>query len=327
MTSPTGEYVYPAKLRQRSIVRKQVSRYSSQTIGLNIKGIINNQESFIDPDIGSVSMTLYLEDNPDTETPPGNVLATATDTAGLIHVSTGVYNYILQPNQTIDASLITVYWTYRVSGTQFQYYDFLEVVEPMPTYDGLSDSQKNIVEQTNWMIGDLFDSVNGGPHLIEEFQTKFGYERLAQLLVIACQRLNYEGQPLTNFVVGDQVGNQLPDKWSGVLQWGHYIEVIRHLARSYVEQPQIDGGPGVAYTNRRDYLSRWETILSEEMPDYKHSVRMFKRKQLNLGSGSMLVSGGIFGRASGFFRSSYSATARASRFYPLSWVGIAPSHS
>jgi hypothetical protein len=296
-------------------------------MGINIKGIINNNEVFLDPDIGSVTLTLYLEDNPDTEIPPGNFIASATDLAGLTHVSTGVFTYVLQPNQTVDASLITALWTYKVSGTSFQYYDFFEVVEPMPIYDGLTQSQQYTVDQTSWMFGDLFDSTDGGPHLIEEFQTKYGYERLAQLLVIACQRLNYESQPLTKFIVGDGVGSQLPDQWLGILQWGHYIEVIRHLARSYVEQIQIDGGPGVAYANRRDYLSRWQLILAEEEPDYKHAVRMFKRKQLNLGSGAMLVSGGIFGKAGGFFRSSYSAQARSMRFGPISWVGLGPSHS
>lgn len=329
MVSPSGEYVYSPKLRQRSIVRKQISRYSSQTVGLNIKGIINGAESFIDPDPGTVSLQLYLEDNPDTETPPGNILATATDVSGLVHVSTGVYTYTLQPNQTIDSSLITALWSYKVQGTQFSYYDFYETVEPMPTYDSLSDSYKSVVEQTNWMIGDLYDSVDGGPHLIDEFQTKFGYERLAQILVIACNRLNYESQPLTKFTVLPQstTGNALPDQWLGILQWGHYIEVLRHLARSYTEQIQIDGGPGVAYANRRDYATRWQTIISEEMPDYKHAVRIFKRKQLNLGSGAMLVSGGIFGRSSGIFRSSYSAQARSARFGPMSWVGVVPNHS
>lgn len=327
MGTPSGEFIYSPKLRNRSVVRKQLSRYSSQIIGLNIKGFINNTESFVDPDAGTVTLTLYLEDNPDTETPPGNFLASATDTAGLTHVSTGVYSYTLQPDQTIDATLITGVWTYKVSGAQFKYIDFYQVVDPMPVYESLSSTQQQIVQQTNWMMGDLYDSTDGGPHLIEEFQTKFGFERLAQLLVIACQRLNYESQPLTKFVVGDQIGNQLPDQWMGILQWGHYIEVIRHLARSYVEQPQIDGGPGVAYANRRDYLNRWQNILSEEEPDYKHAVRIFKRKQLNLGSGAMLVSGGIFGRAGGFFRSSYSAQARSVRFGPISWVGLGPSHS
>lgn len=326
--APTGAYVFSPKLRSRSVVRTQISRYSSQIIGLNIKGILNGQETFIDPDIHSITLDLYLEDNPDTETPPGNLIDTVTDTTGLIHNSTGVYTFVLQPDQTLDASLLTGIWKYTVQGAQFVYYDFYEIVDPMLTFDGLSDEQKSVVRQTSWQMGDLYDSTDGGPHLIEEFQTKYGYERLAQLLLIACQRLNYESIPLTHFVIGKQVGAQLPDTWIGVLQWSHYIEVLSHLKRSYVEQPLIDGGPGVAMANRRDYLNRWQSIYNDEYPKYQHAVRMFKRKMLNLGSGALIVSGGIFGRGSGLFKSTYAAETRGGRFmYPMSFIGVVPNHS
>jgi hypothetical protein len=210
-------------------------------------------------------------------------------------------------------------WSYTVQDVAFNYTDYFEIVDPMPLYDNLPTDQRFVIEQTNWMIGDLYDSTNGGPHLVEEFQTKFNYERLAQLLYIACQRLNYESIPLTNFAVGDQVGTPFPVMWHGILQYAHFIEVLKHIVRTYTEQPQLSG-VDVAYTNRRDYFDRWNTVLKSEMENYQHAVRMFKRKQLHLGSGSYIVSGGIFGK-SYFFRSSYSASARALRFYPLSFVG------
>ena len=330
MTSPSvpsGVFVASPKSYYHSITRKQLPRYSSQVLGLVIQGLVNGQAVNISPDPNSITLQLNGQTDPNTQNPPGNETLMATESSGIIRNPNGTVTYFLQPNQITGYLFITATWTYTVQGSLFNYVDYYQVVDPMPIYESLTQTQQLAVEQTNWMIGDIYDSTEGGPHLMEEFQSKFGYERLAQLLLIACQHLNYTSIPLTTFVIGNQVGQQLPDKWIGILQWAHYVEVLKHLVRSYAEQVSIEGGPQVAFTNRRDYLQRWQSILQQEEPDFKHAVRMFKRKQLNLGSGAYLVSGGIFGSAEGFFRSSYSATARAARFGPVSWVASMPSHS
>jgi hypothetical protein len=324
---PTGVFVASPKAYYHSVTRKQISRYSSQVIGLVIQGIVNGEEVSISPDPNSITLTLEGQSDPNTQYPPGNLLLNLTESNGITRNSDGSVTYVLQPDQITGYTFITAQWSYTVQGSLFTYVDYFVVVDPMPTWESLSQTQQLAVEQTNWMIGDLYDSTEGGPHLMEEFQTKFGYERLAQLLLIANQKLNYESIPLTRFVIGTQVGQQLPDRWIGILQWAHYIEVLKHLVRTYTEQPSIEGGPQVAFPNRRDYMQRWQSILQQEEPDFKHAVRMYKRKQLNLGSGAYLVSGGIFGTASGFFRSSYSAQARAARFGPVSWVSTMPNHS
>lgn len=330
MTSPnvpSGVFVASPKSYYHSITRKQIARYSSQILGLVIQGLVNGEVVSISPDPNSIMLQLDGQTDPNTQNPPGDLTLTATESTGIMRNTDGTVTYFLQPSQITGYLFITATWSYTVQGSLFNYVDYYQVVDPMPIYESLTQTQQQAVEQTNWMIGDLYDSTEGGPHLMEEFQSKFGYERLAQLLLIACQHLNYTSIPLTYFVIGSQQGQQLPDKWIGILQWAHYIEVLKHLVRSYTEQPSIEGGPQVAFTNRRDYLQRWQSILQEEEPDFKHAVRMFKRKQLNLGSGAYLVAGGIFGSAEGFFRSSYSATARAARFGPISWVASMPSHS
>jgi hypothetical protein len=317
-TPPTGEFVYSPKLLHRSIVRKQIARDSLQIVGINIKSLTDGDEEFTDPDPGSMTLAIYQENVPITDTPPGTLIITASGSQ-LDHPDVGLFTYTLQPSVTSTPALLTAVWSYTVQSVAFSYTDYYEIVDPMPIFFTLTEDQKFVVEQTNWMIGDLFDSTDGGPHLVEEFQTKFNYERLAQLLYIACQRINYESIPLTHFAVGNQIGSPIPPRWHGILQYAHYIQVLKHLARSYVEQPELSG-IDVAFSQRRDYAQRWQSILDKELPNYTHSVRMFKRKMLNLGSSSMIVSGGIYGRNT-FFRSSYSAQARSMRFYPLSWVG------
>lgn len=330
MTSPSvpsGVFVASPKAYYHSITRKQLPRYSSQILGLVIQGMENGEVVNISPDPNSITLQLDGQSDPNTQNPPGNLTLTATESSGITRNADGTVTYFLQPAQITGYSYITATWSYAVQGSLFTYIDYYQVVDPMPIYESLTQTQQLAVQQTLWMIGDLYDSTEGGPHLMEEFQSKFGHERLAQLLLVACQRLNYISIPLTQFVIGTQVGQQLPDKWIGILQWAHYIEVLKHLVRSYTEQPTIEGGPQVAFTNRHDYLGRWQSVLNEEEPDFKHAARMFKRKQLNLGSGAYLVSGGIFGSAEGFFRSSYSAQARAARFGPITWVASMPSHS
>lgn len=326
-TAPTGVFVASPKAYYHSITRKQIARYSSHVLGIIIQGLQNGEVVSINPDPNSITLTLDGQSDPNTQYPPGDLVINATETTGITRNADGTVTYFLQPAQITGFTFITATWSYTVQGSLFTYVDYYQVVDPMPVYESLNPTQQQAVEQTNWMIGDLYDSTEGGPHLMEEFQTKFGYERLAQLLLIANQRLNYISIPLTNFVIGNQIGQQLPDKWIGILQWAHYIEVLKHLVRSYTEQASIEGGPQVAFTNRRDYLQRWQSVLTSEEADFKHAARMFKRKQLNLGSGAYLVSGGIFGTASGWFRSSYSATARAARFGPVSFVIPGPNHS
>ena len=47
------------------------------------------------------------------------------------------------------------------------------------------------------------------------------------------------------------------EQWGALLEFATYIETIKHLKRSYVEQPDWQGVT-VARADRRDYLQRWD---------------------------------------------------------------------
>lgn len=70
-------------------------------------------------------------------------------------------------------------------------------------------------------------------------------------------------------------------------------------------------------------------MLADEKPEFTSAVKMAKRSLLNLGRGSLLVSGGIYGgSARGFYVPGiYASQTRAFRFYPaapaVSWGSIA----
>jgi hypothetical protein len=66
------------------------------------------------------------------------------------------------------------------------------------------------------------------------------------------------------------------------------LAVIRHLMRSYVEQPAPQGA-NIVYQDRRDYLQRWEEIYKIEEEFFKYVLALWKRQFLHLGTGSLLV--------------------------------------
>lgn len=323
--SPTGEYIYSPSLRQTSVVRKQISRFGIDRIGIRITG----STGVVNADTSTVSLKVYQESNFDDADPIGPLIITATEGVDIDHPEVGVYTYTITPPVTNVVCLLKAVWTYRVGGVNLTYTENLQIRDPMPTYDGFSDAEKGAVLMVTNLFADSYDSMTGGPHLIEEFQTKFTAERIAQLLNWSVQKMNMTKQPITNWVLSSPgVAGTFPTNWWGLLIMGGYLEVLKHLIRSYVEQPAISNAD-VAYLDRRDYLTRWQSVLQMEQKEYDEMLALAKRKLMGLGSTSMLLSGGIFGGGSGgnglFVSGAYAAATRAFRFYPaapsVSWGG------
>lgn len=76
----------------------------------------------------------------------------------------------------------------------------------------------------------------------------------------------------------------------------HNCETLKHLVRSYVEQPALQGGE-VTRHDRRDYLDRWRSVLQDEREELKTQLDVFKIRSMGLGRPAVLVSGGAYGRA------------------------------
>jgi hypothetical protein len=72
------------------------------------------------------------------------------------------------------------------------------------------------------------------------------------------------------------------------------VEVIKHLMRSYVEQPDAQG-IATARLDRRDYLQRWQVMFQIESDELKQLQDVFKIAHMGLSSPTVLVSGGVYG--------------------------------
>lgn len=347
---PSGVSISSPKIRDEALVRRFVSQNGNGYIAI---GIYNGSDA-VDPDAGTLSVTVWFNDPTAVQgsNPYGTAIVTVTADS-ITKDETGKYHYDLGPEYTQSRGLLTAIWTYSVNGVAFQFIDHLQVLSPMPLYDTLTDAEKVVVDQVSWMFGDMYDSTEGGPHLIEEFQSHWNFERIAQMQRIAVQKMNFIGNfgnPPTNWSIGTGAsvtttpGQQvtttqtLPDgssttvtyttnsssysdsgvpaQFSGLAIWGTYIECLRHFRDSYTEIPDRSG-MDVTYVNRQQYWQRWSQNLQSEEADYKQALKAAKMSMLSLSKGSLLVAGGIYGSSSGiFFSGMYAAQTRAFRFYP-----------
>lgn len=225
----------------------------------------------------------------------------------------GTYETLLSSAETSQPGIWKVTWSYDIDGTPQTFVALLEVGESSPAYDRLDDGFKGIVESAWIRFADLFDSPYGGPHLQVYFQARFGRGRMAQLLQIAVNRMNTISQPHMSYSL-DPVANPFPyAQWGGLLDMLLYIETIKHLIRSYTEQPNAEGVT-VARLDRRDYMQRWMEVLQMEEKDATSALEVFKIANMGLGRPKVLVSGGVYG-SYGPVRLPYSAAARPRYYY------------
>lgn len=305
------------KLRSHSLVWRPLPQGKHEQIGIEVQGPDGPADAdtircevILDPDFDA-------SETDDISIPPEGELLATFENDEIVRQDLGIYTVSLSPAHTRERGNVTVRWTYSVGGVVSGFIDHLRITEYMPTYHGLKDWEQGTVDTVMFMLGDLFDSTDGGPNLQETYQAKFGPERVAQLLKVAVARLNVIGFPVTNFEVG--TGSQVHKNLRGILTIGLYIETLKHLIRSYVEQPVFQNQQ-INYTDRRDYMTRWQSVLADEAKDYEKMVRMAKRSLLNLGGGSLLVSGGIYGSGRRVFKGVAGMQARSARFWPAAPV-------
>jgi hypothetical protein len=167
-----------------------------------------------------------------------------------------------------------------------------------PDYDALAPGMKQIVDSVWIRMADMFDNPVGGPNIQTYFQEHFGRGRIAQLLRIAMGRLNTMSQPYMEYTLDDgQGGASFPiAQWGPLLETATWIEVCKHLVRSYAEQPLYMGSNQISRLDRRDYMQRWQAIADNEEKMFKGQLDVFKISNMTLGRPQVLVSGGVYGR-------------------------------
>lgn len=259
--------------------RSYVSQYAIEPVGL----VVHKASVVSDADANEVTIAMTSLDDAVT------LFERSAD-----HTEPGTYETLLSSVETSQTGIWKLTWTYAIDGTPQTFVSLVEVGEASPAYDRLDVGFRAIVESAWIRFADLFDSPNGGPHLQVYFQARFGRNRMAQLLGIAVNRLNTISQPHMTYSL-DADNYPFPYvQWGGLLDQLLYIETIKHLIRSYTEQPTPEG-IAVARLDRRDYMSRWKEVLDMETADATSALEVFKIAHMGLGRPRVLVSGGVYG--------------------------------
>lgn len=260
--------------------RVYVSQFASPVFGLNIIKGGEPGSADADPEV-----EVIREGDPDESL----VTLTATE------VELGTYEVSLTSVHTSKPGFYTLKWSYAVDSSAEVFESYIEVGAANPAYDELPEPFKDLVDSVWVRFADTYDSPNGGPHAQVELQTHFNRGRFGQLLRHALSALNVKAQPRTTYVIPPDHGREFPlRRWGGMLEQALYIEALKHLRRTYTEQPEVVG-VNIARLDRRDYVRRWGDILQDEMRDFEEALEHFKIAHMGLGRPAVIVSGGAYG--------------------------------
>jgi hypothetical protein len=178
----------------------------------------------------------------------------------------------------------------RVRTDRF-YFSVIDPLNPPP----LSKTEE-VIEKTWERFEDLFDSEYGGPWLRDMSLTYFNKDKIKDFMGEAILLINTY-PPATHLTILDFTGQVVDPENPGefiedpderLLTLALEIAIIRHLIRSYVEQPNLVGAQAV-YEDRRDYLQRWQSVLQSEEEHFYKLLALWKRQFYGFYNNKILV--------------------------------------
>lgn len=151
-----------------------------------------------------------------------------------------------------------------------------DVVDP---FEGTDNTPLDPWIDSTWRkLEDCFDSEIGGPWLRDMTLARFDKSRLRSLLPEALLDINIQ-QPITHFT---EDSFPLDESGGALLSHALLISTIRHLVRSYAEQPDVNNSP-VSFLDRRRYQETWLKVLEVEEKQYRRLLALWKRQFFGLG--------------------------------------------
>lgn len=161
-----------------------------------------------------------------------------------------------------------------------------QVIDP---FNPPAPSHLEILGEKVWeRFEDLFDASDEGPWLRDMTKNTFTKKKMPRFVDEALFKINQQNPPtdltLDLFYVNDQPTPDLP-----LVTEGAYLAVVRHLIRSYVEQP-TPTGINAGWMDRRDYMTRWMQVYQMEYEMWQGWLALYKRQYLGLGHGKLLIS-------------------------------------
>lgn len=270
-------------------------------IVLNVGGVPTNADN--DPITGlpmPVVVSVYVVPYPATTVEVNATMVNPVYSGDCTNPQQGYYQADPAATQALVPGYYRFDWAFTLNGEQVVTSTYVQIGPPSPAYDALQPAYVNAVEQVWIKFADIYDSGFGGPYLTVWYNQHFGRGRVAQLMQQAVWHLNNAAQPATTFSVTgvSPMGGGAPlfpiNQFAGLLNTATTVEVLKHLMRSYVEEPIVVGNISVRL-DRRDYLQRWGSLLATEQAQLTAETSVWKVQMMFNGSPRVLIQGGAFG--------------------------------
>jgi hypothetical protein len=133
-------------------------------------------------------------------------------------------------------------------------------------------------------LEDCFDSEIGGPWLRDMTLARFDKSKMRTLMPEALLDINIQ-QPITDFT---EDSFPTDDNSGALFSQSLFVSTVRHLIRSYAEQPDTNNSP-VAFLDRRRYQDTWSKVLEIEEAQYRRVLALWKRQYFGFGKSKLLV--------------------------------------
>lgn len=200
----------------------------------------------------------------------------------------------------VDTADLGVYgWSARfefVTGEIRSVSGTFKIVGPFDEVTGTYVEQ--IADEVWFRLEDMFDSDEGGPWLRDMTMKYFEPSKIERFISEGLFRIN-QTPPGTEFDLGYfmklepntdplLLGEMQASPDRGLVIQGTLLAVIRHLLRSYVEQPDVRGA-NVVFEDRRDYLQRWQSVYQIEKEKWEADLALWKRQFIGFGHSALLV--------------------------------------
>ena len=157
-----------------------------------------------------------------------------------------------------------------------------DVIDP---FESVGASHMDVWVDMTWRkIEDCFDSEIGGPWLRDMTMSRFDKSKMKTLIPEVLLDINIQ-QPITSFT---EASFPLDHNGGALFSHSLLVSTIRHLIRSYAEQPDVNNSP-VSFLDRRRYQDTWSKVLQIEEPQYRRVLALWKRQFFGFGTSKLLV--------------------------------------
>ena len=158
-----------------------------------------------------------------------------------------------------------------------------EITDP---YERTGASPADVAVEQSWTkIEDCFDSELGGPWLRDMTMKYFDKYKIRSFIPEALLAINQQ-MPYTSFT--ETSFPYTANDGQALMAQALLCSSVRHLMRSYTEQPDVVSSP-VAFMDRKRYQQAWSAIYAIEEPLFERWLNRWKLRTYDLSSASLLL--------------------------------------